>query len=396
MNSIHAISDRGNDDGHIRITVIREQAVVPTDAHGNYIAPIVSFEIEDNGIGFTDDNYKSFETVDGRRKAARGGKGVGRLLWLKAFDAVEVASTYPEHRAWWKRSFKFTLTDRGIEDHVIDKVKPKEARGSPRTVVRLLGFKDRYRAACPKLLDAIARRTIEHVMEYFLLKTAPQIVISEAHDDREIDLHQLVEQQLSPQVEEQKLTVKGEVFDLRHVLIRAPADTPHRMHYCAHERVVEEDNLQKLIPHLETTLPGADGEGRIHAGYVTGRLLDERVDEERTGFTIDSRGEIPFEGGPAREDITEAAIEAAKEYLAPRTAEVREKVVQRVQQMVETNQPRYRPVLKHRLAQVAELSSNLSDELTHEFGDPLWERRGCPFPCRSVCVPAHLDFRYVA
>ena len=48
----------------------------------------------DSGIGFTDANFDSFETVDSPYKAPHGGKGLGRFLWLKAFSRVEVESHF--------------------------------------------------------------------------------------------------------------------------------------------------------------------------------------------------------------------------------------------------------------------------------------------------------------
>jgi hypothetical protein len=83
-NSVHSITDLYEDDasarGWIVVRVIRED----DEPNGR----VVGFEVEDNGIGFTDDNFKSFRTPDSQWKEARGGKGVGRLAWLKVFVAV--------------------------------------------------------------------------------------------------------------------------------------------------------------------------------------------------------------------------------------------------------------------------------------------------------------------
>src|SRR5215469_2439995 len=81
-NSVFAITERFGEDavknGRIDITVIRD---IRTDGE-----PIVGFEVEDNGVGFTEGNYRSFLTPDSRHKERNGGKGVGRLAWLKVFD----------------------------------------------------------------------------------------------------------------------------------------------------------------------------------------------------------------------------------------------------------------------------------------------------------------------
>lgn len=52
--------------------------------------PILGFIVEDNGLGFTPENMSSFETLDSDYKAGIACRGVGRLLWLKAFDRVSI------------------------------------------------------------------------------------------------------------------------------------------------------------------------------------------------------------------------------------------------------------------------------------------------------------------
>jgi len=66
------------------------------DAHlGDLIyGDIASFIVEDNGIGFTDQNLHSFFTAESSYKAEKGGKGNGRFSWLKAFHHAEVESHY--------------------------------------------------------------------------------------------------------------------------------------------------------------------------------------------------------------------------------------------------------------------------------------------------------------
>jgi hypothetical protein len=52
------------------------------------------FAITDNGIGLNDENFDSFNTAFSDHKLSRGGKGLGRFTWLKAFDKVEIDSTF--------------------------------------------------------------------------------------------------------------------------------------------------------------------------------------------------------------------------------------------------------------------------------------------------------------
>jgi len=41
--------------------------------------------VTDNGIGLDENNMRSFLQSDSTYRAEKGGKGVGRFAWLKAF-----------------------------------------------------------------------------------------------------------------------------------------------------------------------------------------------------------------------------------------------------------------------------------------------------------------------
>lgn len=102
VNSIHAIEERKvtMDHGLVRVQILRKakQAELSfdeskrrgPDARGD----IQGFSVFDNGIGFTDENMTSFSTLDSDYKMLRGGRGVGRLLWLKAFGSVNIESVF--------------------------------------------------------------------------------------------------------------------------------------------------------------------------------------------------------------------------------------------------------------------------------------------------------------
>ena len=95
VNSIHSIDERiekQNDidleSAYIKIRVIRSSQLTIDGSKSE----ICGFSITDNGIGFNNDNYNSFQTLDSDYKISKGCKGVGRLLWLKAFNSVSVES----------------------------------------------------------------------------------------------------------------------------------------------------------------------------------------------------------------------------------------------------------------------------------------------------------------
>jgi hypothetical protein len=101
---------------------------------------VIGFVITDNGVGFGATNLNSFFTEYTMYKASRGGKGVGRFLWLKAFQFAEVESHFWEGDKLLKQAFKFTVA--GEEPSV-----PASASDErlPKTTVKLVGMRSPYK-----------------------------------------------------------------------------------------------------------------------------------------------------------------------------------------------------------------------------------------------------------
>jgi len=123
-NAIHAINERMSKTsllhpGKIRIKTIRfgrpEVMAELKDVEGYQID---SFEVIDNGIGLDFDNYTSFQEFDSEYKLEIGGKGIGRLVCLKAFHSINIESVYididGQHK---KRSFEYKKTKEGFENY---------------------------------------------------------------------------------------------------------------------------------------------------------------------------------------------------------------------------------------------------------------------------------------
>jgi hypothetical protein len=100
-NSIHAIQDRFDsrwmDAGRIQIALIDFDSDSP------------SIEIRDNGVGLDPGNFISFKTYDSGHKISRGGKGVGRLSWLKVFESAELTSVFEIDGERFTRRFLVVL-----------------------------------------------------------------------------------------------------------------------------------------------------------------------------------------------------------------------------------------------------------------------------------------------
>jgi hypothetical protein len=161
VNSIHAVSELPMAEAKIELRIIREpDPMLPLGKPRRGAPPLESitdFEIIDNGFGFTEPNMDSFRTLDSMYKANLGGRGVGRLLWLKAFTRAQVSSVFKDSRGKeMQRTFEWNPVDGVVESE------PVASSGKPGTTVRLEGFKSDYRDAAPKTVQAIVcRRSIE-------------------------------------------------------------------------------------------------------------------------------------------------------------------------------------------------------------------------------------------
>ena len=60
INSIDAIQDANNGNGNISIYIERDKQL-NTNNSQPYFEPVIGFKIQDNGIGFNDNNYNSFK-----------------------------------------------------------------------------------------------------------------------------------------------------------------------------------------------------------------------------------------------------------------------------------------------------------------------------------------------
>jgi hypothetical protein len=92
--------------------------------------------IKDNGIGFEDQNVEAFSTSDTTYKASREGKGIGRFMWLAAFERAEIESGFRANGQMKVRRLTFCTRGKGIESAICIEA-PEQDRT---TTIKLLGF----------------------------------------------------------------------------------------------------------------------------------------------------------------------------------------------------------------------------------------------------------------
>jgi len=360
INSIHAIEDIRTSSGEIRIRICRNKA----EARQQHLTEnrltsrsIIGFAIEDNGCGFTTANYEAFETSDTDFKKSRGAKGIGRFLWLKAFEIVRVTSVYEENGKFWERKFDFTLTANGTSNHTLRETDARQNR----TTVELVDFEARYEQECPRLSHTIAERTIEHCLSYLLRPNSPAMCLEDNDEEQPVDLVDLYRREIEAKAKRSEVKCRNIKLAVQHVRVFAGELSQHTIHLCAHDRDVQHLPLANYIPYIPQRFKESDGKSFVYKSYVSGDFLDQRVNAERTAFDLAREGELQSESEPTEQELVNSIVDAAAIELGPLLTEVEEKIKNRVEELVAKKYPEYRTILKNVDTHLREFKETAND-----------------------------------
>lgn len=368
QNSIHAIEDSESpaNGGKIVVDILRDSQHSllqneSTTKRGPESHPnIIGFKITDDGIGFNDLNMESFETLDSDLKASIGGRGVGRLLWLKAFDSASVDSVYIDSDGRSRqRRFSFTARNGVTKKRSTGGVNDSK----PFTTVLLEGFDPRYRDASRKTLESIADQLFEHCLWYFVRDGgAPTIIVRD--NGESLNLDKVYEAHMHSSAQKESIEIKGHPFELTHIKLRVSSSQTHMIGWCATNRLVKEENISSKIPGLHRGRLGDAEDQFIYACYVASQYLDERVRPERTGFVLEKKDAHGlFSNSEASEtELTEAVLQRAQDYLSPYLERNRQAAKSRITGFVAEKQPRYRPILDRIPEDELYVDPNISDK----------------------------------
>jgi hypothetical protein len=277
-NAMHAVEDRfgaeATQRGRINITISNIR-------NAGEIEIIVS----DNGVGLTDERFKAFCTTDTDFKVARGGKGVGRLLWLDAFEQTRVTSIYAVETDLMQRSFKFHLaSDEQITE---ERIEPAASGAITGTIIKFSGLRaNAYASKFSVQAASLIRHFGSHFVAEFIFGRSPQIDISIDGESASFpsDIRNLMVEDRGTA----RLTTDsfGELELASFVCKKAASadfDGIHQLHFVANGRTVTTRKIDGLLGIGRF----GDGDDLVYHGCVSGEYLDERVNQERTHFNFD-------------------------------------------------------------------------------------------------------------
>lgn len=344
VNSIQSIQQRvekkmlsSMDEGLIEITVERDENM--TFFGGDYWeTDIENIIIQDNGIGFNDDNFKSFNTYASDEKKKFGCKGVGRMIWLRAFSSVHIDSIYSDGSKYQNRIFDFD-EKKAVSNNTVKCIDEKDIS----TSIKLIGLRSKLKNITPKKLQTIARDILNHCFIYFVTKQVPKIIISDEMDV--ISINQMFDNIGKENISEEKFTINETDFKLVHFKNYNPNSNVHKLNLCANERSVTSVNLQKTLIGVNSKFSNGNDEF-IYVGYITSEYLDENVNTDRTEFNISNENEN-LVSKVAKREIISAANDKILKYLESDIKNYNEQKHGIISEFVNRKHPRYRTLLKY-------------------------------------------------
>ena len=341
VNSIQSLEDTQVEDKHIEIYAERLEGKQINITGAEEQSHFTNFYISDNGNGFTDENYRSFLEAYSKLKVAKGCKGIGRFLWLKAFEKVEIESIYKGADGSFKRVFSFDK-ENGVEPEDNTEKITDDADVKIKTTVSLKGMKANYRDSVSLSLESLARKIIEHCLPYFVVNQCPSIVLTDSDGDK-FDLNNMYNEKFSDRLNQDTFSIKDQSFRLYHMMVAEGADK-HELHLCANNREVKPVELKKRIPDLAKRINGEEG-SFYYVGYLTGDYLDSIVNTDRYEFNF---VDAPLLNTINEGEIVDAAIGFIKAYLSEDIQKIATEKREQIDRYVHYQKPQYRYLLNEK------------------------------------------------
>jgi hypothetical protein len=353
MNAFQAIREaqRPAGTGEIAIAVDREANLVDKET-----APVIAFTITDNGIGFTDENFDSFNTLYSDYKLKHGGKGLGRFTWLKAFERVEIDTVFKEKEGYFHRKFLF---DENYETERGDAT--PSTRTKVGTTVRLVGFKDPYRSQFPRTTDQFIQRLVEHFLLIFLEPHCPAVHV---HDGLSHSANDVFTKDFKTTASRKSFKIKDTPFTFFGFRLTTPKASKHKLVYAANQRGVVSDDLEDYLPNLSGRLPSPDGNNFVYLGIVQSPYLNKHVNPGRTDFDIgiaqdaEMDQQAMFVDEIARGDIRNECINHIQQDLAGVIQSINNAKAEKIRSYVDSEAPQYKILMKHLDEFVNRLTAN--------------------------------------
>jgi hypothetical protein len=374
IDSIVAHPEREIFDGEIRVTLIRNKLALPNSGVDD---SITGFEIWDNGIGFTPENFESFNTADSTYKRALGGKGNGRFIWLKAFSNVEITSVY-KNETYHLRKFTFNLNNPyGIEEKVHTAFDKKETWCK----VELKNCEDTYISSIPRDAEKIAIQIVYHFLKSFLNNMMPQMFIVDGDDN--LDIFTYYQQIVESEFNTDRFFIRKKEFCLTQGLVKYQSGLKHELSLCAKNRPVKtlpitSKKIRNLNQQIMIENENGEEEKFVYLGLVTSKYLDEKVTSTRDDFFIydHEEGSIEFDNELTNEEMYEGIYAHIESYLHEYLHKIQEEKIERIKKYIRSESPQYKFIEVNHPERIENIPPGLSNrEIEHTLNEIAFDLR---------------------
>ncbi|QXQ06845.1 hypothetical protein KX816_01900 [Sphingosinicellaceae bacterium] len=335
MNGVQAIEERPAEGSDIA------PGAILVNVSKNADKAIEDVVVHDNGIGLNDRHLDSFNVCDTMEKAEIGGRGVGRLVWLKAFKQIDVRSTYKSAVGSHSVSFRFQPQHEDSRENLTRSASDGAPQG---TTISLVGAKEDDK----KLSMALLSRSLSHhFFPFFIAGSMPQLVVRMGK--REVNVGQYLSTRLDVENSEDVYVSDAVgVISITHVYVdpKIARELSNSILLTAQGRVVQSIEIEKKF-----ALKGLENR-KAYACVIRGAFLDEKVDQERTSFKAREE-EI--------EAIKDAALASAQRFLSVHIHSIRTEQKHLVVSLLEEH-PQLAISVDDVDRYVAGLSPSMSDE----------------------------------
>lgn len=337
-NSVHAIEDRFG----LEHVLGKGKITVEISTVGGAID---SISISDNGIGLGSKQIEAFETCDSRHKEPRGGKGVGRLIWVKVFNDIKVHTRFVDNGCPISYSFDFVPQE---DEAIANKRDLEDLSLDYGTKICLSNIRSEFHEKVRKI--SFLRDLALHFLSYQIADAMPELTV--IHDGSAETFSDFIKDKLgTPREAEFKFMVEEvtHTLSITHMYAESTIskELKNSILLTAHHRVVGDPiEIERKFALNELS------DSKVYIGVVQGAFLDDRVDQERIAFRITKEQE---------EALRRAAIAAAEKFLESHIVKMRARQTETVGSLVVEH-----PQLSAIISDVEEYVEGLSPGMDQE------------------------------
>lgn len=353
VNSIQSKSTK------ITVEIIRAP-IIMEDLDGKPTLPhIQSFKIKDNGDGFNNQNYNSFEELDSELKRDIGGKGIGRISFLKAFEEARIKSVYEETGKKYLRKFIFKNSIDGIENEDVVEVENKIPL---ETTIELLGYKEDYRENSPKKMSTISENLLLHLLEYFInLEEEVEVFVEDNYTEESISLRDIYNKDYKNNIKKETIKIDEEEFEIKHMKLSGKKD--NLITYVSNNRKVKSENFNKH----DVLLKGSLCQDSYLNIYISGKYFDKNTNDERNDFEFSKYPKDNESIFLTEKNIVQEVVRFIKREYKDEYNELIKKNKNRIDDFLKES-PQYKNIFKNNPI----ISEKISPEMTFEAIDNIF------------------------